>query len=53
VWIDKGIASANPDSSVLNAKAKFLNQGGRWKSTTALSRAIHDALLGITKCSRI
>jgi hypothetical protein len=53
VWVSKGVPRAGSDGNVLDAKAKFLDKSGRWSPSSAMARAIEDALLGRTTCPRI
>jgi hypothetical protein len=41
------------NSKVIDAAAKFLEQGGRWTPSRTIARAIEDAVLDRQKCPRI
>ena len=45
--------SAAEDTTVLDAKDRFLTSGGQWKPTAVLEERLCDAALGKLKCHGI
>lgn len=48
-----GIVREERRSDFVDATAKFLDNGGRWKPSPNMTRAIHDAVFGQEKIPRI
>jgi|ERR1700722_13311855 len=47
------IADRDGKTEVVEARSRFVAHGGRWTPTRALARAIEDAALGRTRCTRL
>jgi hypothetical protein len=53
VDMTKWMSGEKRRSDVLDAKAQFLNKWGRWAPSRVITQAIHDAVIGLKKVSRI
>ena len=51
LYLDAAIPAE--DSSVLDAKNRFLTSGGQWKPTSVLEERLCNAALGKLKCHRL
>jgi GGDEF domain-containing protein len=47
------IEAENRDSPIVEARARFLAQGGQWTPSKLIERALDDAAMGRIKCPRL
>ena len=51
--VDPALIGAAHDEKVLDAAARFIAQGGRWRPSTSLARTTNEAALGQVDCRRL
>jgi hypothetical protein len=51
--VDPALVGTEHDEKVLDAATRFIAQGGRWRPSTSLARAINEAALGQVDCRRL
>jgi hypothetical protein len=51
--LDPVLVRTKPEEKVLDAAARFIARGGRWRPSNSWARAINDAALGQVRCRRL
>lgn len=51
--LDSALGGMKREAKVLDAASRFIAQGGTWRPTSALARAINEAALGQVGCRRL
>jgi hypothetical protein len=51
--LDPAFVHTKPEEKVLDASARFIAQGGKWRPSNSLARAINAAALGQVRCRRL
>jgi hypothetical protein len=51
--LDPAFVRTKPEEKVLDASARFIAQGGKWRPSNSLARAINAAALGQVRCPRL
>ena len=51
--LDPAFVRTKPEEKVLDASARFIAQGGKWRPSNSLARAINAAALGQVRCRRL
>ena len=51
--LDPVLVRTKPEENVLDAAARFIARGGRWRPSNSWARAINDAALGQVRCRRL
>jgi hypothetical protein len=51
--LDPALVRTKPEERVLDAAARFIAQGGKWRPSNSWARAINEAALGHVRCRRL